>query len=256
MFNKELIEDLLDVITRYQPLGIVLTGSYSMPYRDEKSDYDFEVVIDNDLFTKLGKEGMFCKKYDVSDAPVEYLFIGKDNFEKKKYSYKDIDHWPYQHGIIVFDRDHYMQNTVREITEIRDADTLNRVKIHYFEFLFFIKRLERIKPEKSFCNRNLVLNQAMWSLIKIFFLLEKKWPPISHWAWENLELLGEKYLIIIKMIEVLYEDKSNNGSEEIIHEIDKILGQKKYTFQYMKNELTAEVCGDLLYEERQRYSVI
>lgn len=256
LFDKSIVNDLLNMIEKYNPFGIILVGSSSMQYKDSKSDYDFEVIIDDYLYSNLNNDDIFVKKYEITDRPIEYLLRSYSAFNAKIDAPNDIDHWSYQNACIIYDTDEYMRKTVEKIAYIDSEKIINRLKIHYFDFLFFIKHLERINENGNKLNYSLSLNSAIISLIKILSLVNGKWPPAMHWAFQNIELLGQESIEIINKISLLEEAFSSKTVEDVIKDTDKFLSAHMYSFQYEKKYLTAEICSDKLNEERYKYSLL
>lgn len=249
-------EDLLDIIKEYDPIGIVLVGSYSMPYRDKESDFDFEVIVSDSQYRIIEEEGKLLIKREINTRPIEYLFRSQSEFQHKINATNDIEHWPYQNGYIVYDVDCFMCDTISKISQIDKKVCLNRIKIHYFEFLFFLKRLHRICQIEKEYNYNLSFNCAYISIVKLLHLAEGKWPPAMHWAYQNICLLKPEAKKIVDMLLQVEKQYSEEKVSIIINRVDKYLYDLGYSFQADKNKLTAEVCGEKMIEERSHYSLL
>lgn len=256
VLEEEVKEDLLDMIKRYSPIGIVLVGSYSMPYRDKESDYDFEIIVNDSEYYSIEENGDLLIKHESTVRPIEYLFRSRSEFLNKINASNDIEHWPYQGGCIIYDENCFMRDTIAQIMSIDKKNFQNRAKIHYFEFLFFLKRLKRICQIENAYNYGISFNCAYISIIRLLFVIEGEWPPAMHWAYQNVCLLGDKAKEIVDLLLQVERRFSEDKIDAIISKVDKYLFERNFSFQIDKNSLTAEVCSEKMLDARSRYSLL
>lgn len=234
-------------------LGIILVGSGSRQYRDELSDFDVEVIVKEQYYDELDEEQKF---YEFEDEGIEILIYSEHDFSKKIQSSKDLEHWPYEECVILHDTNQYLEEKIVEIAlltpEVREA----RLKLHYFEFLFSARRVKRTLTRGSEFNARLVSAQMVFVLIKLLFLLNYRWPPLLHWAAENLDLLEDIPVNIKLMMLEAIRRPDGHLAEKLITEVDKLLTLNGVNFHFVKTDITREISGSKFRHIRERYGVI
>ncbi|MCR6117849.1 DUF4037 domain-containing protein [Salipaludibacillus agaradhaerens] len=234
-------------------LGIVLVGSGSRQYRDELSDYDVEVIVKDHYYNQLDEEQKF---YEFEEEGIEILFYPEHDFSQKIKSCKDIEHWPYEECVILHDTNQYLEEKIIEIAFITPEDREARLKLHYFEFLFSARRVKRTLTRGNELNARLVSAQMVFVLVKLLFLLKYRWPPLLHWATENLELLeGIPEKIKLMMLEVI---RRPDGflAEKLITEVDNLLTSSGEHFHFVKTDITRQISGSNFRHIREKYGLI
>src|SRR5947209_13411499 len=96
---------------REQPevLGVLLVGSKSREHNDELSDDDLEVLLTDEAFAS--RTPLECAEYtyegegDTKKLIYDVQYTTLANLQQKLTSPLDLDHWPYEHAHILFDRD-------------------------------------------------------------------------------------------------------------------------------------------------------
>lgn len=200
---RELIRPYLD---REGVIGIYVVGSATRPFRDEWSDYDIEVVVEDELYQPLPDEERHV--FVIDEGPprkVDYEFYlwPWSEFAGLIGSTLDLYHYPYQHAAILHDSDGRIAKVVEQLAilpqEIRQA----RMKVHYLEFLFGLHRTKRTFERENELSARLVIGKAGMALIKLLFLVKGSWPATWHWTERELEQLGVEKEIIELAAEML-----------------------------------------------------
>src|SRR5438045_4035562 len=84
---------------RQEVLGALMVGSAVRGTTDSKSDRDIEVVIEDDHYDRLLPAARIVRQ--VRD---ELFTVPARDFFQKKRSSRDVDHWPYQTCVLLYDR--------------------------------------------------------------------------------------------------------------------------------------------------------
>lgn len=234
-------------------IGIILVGSGSRQYRDELSDFDLEVIVKEQYYDKLNEEQKF---YEFEEEGIEILIYSNRDFSKKIKSNKDLEHWPYEECVILHDTSQYLEEKIVEIAlltpEIREA----RLRLHYFEFLFSARRVKRTLTRGKELNARLVSAQMVFVLIKLLFLLNYRWPPLLHWAAENIELLEDiPENIKLMMLEAIRRP-DGHLAEKLIIEVDNLITLNGLNFHFVKTDITRQISDSKFRHIREKYGLI
>src|SRR5437773_4173394 len=89
-------------------LGVILVGSRSRGHSDELSDDDLEVILTYEAFSRLAPNecidllvtGEGAERKLIYDAQYTTL----EDLRRKAGSPLDLDHWPYEQAVVLFDR--------------------------------------------------------------------------------------------------------------------------------------------------------
>lgn len=171
--------------------GILLVGSRSRGYHDPTSDFDLEIIVDDDFYAQLDQKQRLALVWE--GKPFNSRLIGdtytesRHHLEAKQASVLDVDHWPYEAAAIWYDRDGDMGSLVQQLAVFPDAIWESRLKTHHVDFWYHVGRARKIAERPSRLNYALVLTRAIHAYIKCVFVLNKRWPPLVHWAEQALE---------------------------------------------------------------------
>jgi len=234
-----------------QVVGTLIVGSSSRGYKDHLSDLDLEVIVHDDAYGSLEREKKtFLSNYE----GVELLFLPYAEFQAKKDSPLDPDHWPYVHAQIVYDPHKTLAREIKQIVSMSRELALARSKLHYFECLFSLNRLEKLIVRGSRLNLNLTIHQALASLIRLLFVAQRQWPPLMHWATQNLLEVKGVHGQVIALATALSENPSSECRDQLLLATDQYLVDCGYTFHLAKTELTREICTKSFRNIRVAYS--
>ena len=174
--------------------GAYLVGSASRPFRDRVSDYDVELAVDDAAYAALSdaERHVFAMDPD-QPARVDYEFFLRpwSELEGLRASTRDLDHYPFQHARMLFDRSGELAPLLAELAELPEAVRDVRCRVHYLELVAMVRRAQKCAARGGEdLNMRLVIGEAVAALAKLLFLLERSWPAMRHWAADELRLLG------------------------------------------------------------------
>ncbi|MCK4259496.1 MAG: hypothetical protein KAX49_10995 [Halanaerobiales bacterium] len=234
-------------------LGIVLVGSASKSYTDLLSDYDLEVIVTDSYYDTLDDDQKF---YEIEEEKLEFLILPESDFLAKIDASQDVEHWPYETFQIIYDTNDYLEEKLIEIISIKPEIREKRLKLHYFEFLFCAQRIERTLMRGNEFNVLMVSAKMNMALIKLLFLLNYRWPPLLHWAMENLEEIdGIPQQLKSMMLESLRKPNAKLA-KNLIREVDELLLLSGIEFQFVKTQITTEISSPEFRLIRDKYGVL
>jgi predicted nucleotidyltransferase len=233
-------------------MGILVVGSASREYGDDLSDFDVEVIVSDTFYRGLSKECRFMSR-EIDQLRVEYLILPEADFVAKVKSPIDIDHWPYEYCLVAYDPRSFLAHILPLIVRMPEEVRSARLKLHYFEFLFGAQRMSRLLRRGSELNARLVAAQTVSVLIKLLFVLRRRWPPVSHWATQNLVLMdGVSHRLKLMMTEFIRQP-ATAVAEALIAEIDSLMTEEGFDYALAKRALAAEVGGADFRDVRERF---
>jgi len=175
-------------------IGIYLVGSATRPFRDRLSDYDIEVIVEDDVYARTpDEERQVFVLRDGEPRVVDYEFylIPWSEFAALVESAHDLFHYPFQHAVVLHDPQGRIGPIVRRLAELPEAVRIERMGVHYLEFRFALGRGRKTRERGGGpLNLRLVFADALGALVKLFFLVERSWPATRHWSGEELRALG------------------------------------------------------------------
>jgi len=186
-------------------VGIYLVGSATRPFRDRLSDYDIEVIVEDDAYERTPDEErqvFFMRDGESSVVDYEFYLIPWSGFTAFLDSTHDLFHYPYQHAVILHDPQSRVEPIVRQLAELPEAVRAERMWVHYLEFRFGLgrgrKTRERGGETGDTLNLHLVSADALAALVKLLFLVERSWPATRHWSAEELRALGVPHALLMQ----------------------------------------------------------
>lgn len=194
MIPTDLPTDLRDAIVKLTESphvqGVLLVGSRSRGFNDADADYDLEAIVDDDFHHRLAPGNRIALVWD--GKPFESRLIGdvytesRSALEAKAHSLLDVDHWPYESSPIWYDRDGEMADVVARLAAFPEESWEKRLNVHHVDFWYHLGRARKISERASRLNYSLVLTRAVHAYIKLIFVLNRRWPPLIHWAEQSL----------------------------------------------------------------------
>jgi uncharacterized protein DUF4037 len=175
-------------------IGIYVVGSATRPYCDELSDYDIEVIVEDDVYerTPMDERQVFSfKEGEPKVVDYEFYLIPWSDFVHLTESSLDLFHYPYQHASILHDPEGRIEPVIRQLAALPEDVRLERMTVHFLDLLYRLGR-ERKTAQRGDLPINLALLQgdALSSLTKLIFLVKKSWPSMKHWSEQEFSELG------------------------------------------------------------------
>jgi hypothetical protein len=182
-------------------IGIYLLGSMTRPYRDELSDYDIEVIVEDAVYERtpdeerqvfVFKEG--AKEGERKTIDYEFYLIPWSHFEALTESTHDLFHQPYQHAVILHDPEDRIAPIITKLSALPEDVRCERMTVHFLEFLYRLgrarKTANRANEMDPGINLRLLYGDALSALVKLLLLAKGSWAATKHWSEQELRLLG------------------------------------------------------------------
>jgi hypothetical protein len=213
-------------------IGIYVVGSTTRPYRDALSDYDFEIVVEDQNYTALPDEERHC--FVIDEGPPrrvdhEFYFRPWSEFEGLLTSTQDMFHFAYQHAVVLHDPSGRLQAVIQKLAVLPEDVRATRMMVHYLEYRFGTGRANKTFGRGGTLNGRLVVSEAMTALTKLLFLLHRSWPSMRHWATQELGQLGVPDNILAAIEETIAAPRAE-ALDSLLEEIHRYLERLGETF--------------------------
>lgn len=234
---RELIKPYL---TKDGVIGIYILGSSTRPFRDQLSDYDIEVIVEDETYSSLPDEEKHV--FVIDGGPprrVDHEFYLRpiSEFLALTTSFQDLFHYPYQHAVVLHDPEGRLGAVIEHLAQLSPDVRRVRMRVHYLEFLFALGRARKTSERSNGLNVALLYGSALAALIKLLFLVMKSWPATTHWSQEELVILGiDKSLL--KQITAAFAAPTREKLLELVDSVKVFLADHGETFQNDSNALT------------------
>jgi len=226
---RELIKPYLDMDGL---IGIYVVGSATRPFRDGLSDYDFELVVDDETYAALpeGEKHRFV----IDEGPPrrvdhEFYFWPWSGFEGLLSSKLDMFHFACQYPVVLHDPTGRLQTVIGRLAALPEDVRTIRTKVHYLEYRWGTGRANKTFGRGATLNGRLVVAEALVSLVKLLFLVNNSWPSTRHWATHELELLGVPSDLLVA-IERTLADPKPESLDRLLDDVHEYLEDEGETF--------------------------
>jgi len=196
-------------------IGIYVVGSATRPYRDELSDYDIEVIVEDDAYESTPmdeRQVFFFKEGEPKVVDYEFYLIPWSDFAKLPESTLDLFHHSAQHAVILHDPDGRIKPVIKRLVELPENVRIERMTVHFLEFLYRLGRARKTSKRGELpINLTLLRGDALSSLIKLVFLAKKSWPSTKHWSEQEFVQLGISDAVLDPVNAWMLDPSSDNG---------------------------------------------
>jgi len=216
-------------------IGIYVVGSATRPYSDELSDYDIEIIVEDDVYelTPMVERQVFSfKEGDAKIVDYEFYLIPWSDFVGLTESTLDLFHYPYQHAAILHDPKGRIEPIIKQLASLPEDVRLERMTVHFLEFLYRLGR-NRKTAQRGDLPINLALLQgdALSSLIKLIFLAKGSWPSTKHWSEQELAELGIS-IELLGLVKAWIADHSSENVRAMVDAVKVFLDDAGETFHH------------------------
>lgn len=181
-------------VERPDTLGILLVGSRATGWGAADSDYDAFVYVTperyratepRDTLVWLESEGEFPTRV-VGD----FSIFAPEHLDLHEQSPLDIDHWPYQDALLLFDRTGTLEERRRRIAEFPEEGWKERVLHKYLALAAAYSYALKSDLAGLDAQRQLNIFRAVVTGVSLWFTLQRRWAPPYKWLTPEMERLA------------------------------------------------------------------
>ncbi len=234
---RELIAPYLE---RDGIIGAYLVGSATRPHRDELSDYDIEIIVEDEAYERTPDEQRHVYVLRSEDPPIvdhEFYLIPWSDFKCLTESSHDLFHYPYQHARILFDPQGRLTSEIERLRQLPETVRRERMIVHYLGTLYALAKVRKVESRGSHpINLAIVRGEALRSMTKCLFLLHRVWPATPHWTTEELRLLSLPDDLLLLM-ERWADSTDSVSPRQLVQRLDQHLTDSGETFHQDRSPL-------------------
>jgi hypothetical protein len=177
-------------------VGVLLVGSKSRGHGDALSDDDLEVVLTDEAYARLTPAG--CVEY-VSEGEGEARriiydaqYVALSHLAAKRRSPHDLDHWPYERAVVLFDRDGRTGEAAGAAAAMSDEFRRARLRHATVDAWIAVRRSSKTLGRGMEGAGRLIVARGAKALARVLFALEGRWVPLDHWLELELQTLEDE----------------------------------------------------------------
>lgn len=215
-------------------IGIYMVGSATRPYRDGLSDYDIEVIVEDDVYERTPDDERQVFSFKEGDERVvdyEFYLWPWSGFTGLAGSTQDMFHQPYQNAVILYDPEGRIAPVIRGQAQLDEGVRLDRMRVHYLEFRFRLGRARKTanRDASRRLNLGLLYGDAQRALVKLLFLVKRSWISMGHWTEQELGELGVP-TELVEAIVPTFENPVSDAVRGLVERVDAWLTAEGETF--------------------------
>jgi len=216
-------------------IGIYVVGSATRPYRDAWSDYDIEVIVEDDVYARTPMDERQVFSYKEGDAKVvdyEFYLIPWSDFVNLTKSTLDLFHYPYQHAVLLHDPQGRVEPMIQQLEALPEDVRIERMTVHFLEFLYRLGRGRKTAQRGDWpINLALLKGDALSSLTKLVFLSKKSWPSMKHWSEQEFSELSVSSNLL-DAVKAWMADACSDNARALVGEVRALLDAEGETFHH------------------------
>lgn len=181
-------------------VGVAWIGSRSRGYGDAMSDDDLEVLLVPEAHARIRPGDEFEMLPDPDADPPRLIYDAWCTtlaaIRAKAASTADVDHWPYEAAVVLFDRDGALAAAVAANAAMPEAFRQARVRHGAIDAIAAsIRARKGAKRAMPYATRMLLARGAK-ALTRVLFALEGRWTPLDHWLEPELASLADAHGVV------------------------------------------------------------
>jgi len=213
-------------------VGGYVVGSATRPYRDRTSDYDIELVVEDEAYAALPIAERHV--FTIDEGPPrrvdhEFYFRPWSEYAGLESSTRDVFHFAYGHAVVLHDPSGRIAEVAARLAAMSDAVRDDRVRVHYAELAFACGRIRKTLGRGADVDVQLLAGEALRALAKLLFVAHGSWVPSLHWASRELALLGVPDALVAEARSALHTPTAD-GLDALLASVGGWLSDRGETF--------------------------
>ncbi|MNK89101.1 hypothetical protein D3C87_1090970 [compost metagenome] len=188
-------------------LGVIMVGSKSRGNGDALSDDDLEVILSDEAHARLHPTACSVIRADEDGALRKLIYdaymTSISDLEGKAASPRDLDHWPYEGDVLLFDRDGRVGRAVAAAGAMPAEFRAARLRHGFVDVYLAAARAEKCLKRGFDAAATLIVARGVKALSRLIFVLEGRWVPLDHWLEPELATLEDQAGAVPFLLEAL-----------------------------------------------------
>ncbi len=220
--NKQVLDKIKDYMEKDYVLGIMLWGSRATGFGESDTDWDALVLVTDEYYNTLKVKETAYVLYNLDIEPkkvlIDFSLWSEECAHQILTSPKDIDHWAWVEGKIIYDPYGKVIKWKEAISHYPENEHEQRLKTKFIDLL--VSRYYAMVTEKRGYTPDSMLNlyRAIITAIHLWFTLQKSWTPSLKWWTEHAKRMGMK-----EDIYALFSNLLENPSIQQLIKVETVL---------------------------------
>jgi hypothetical protein len=187
----------------------LLVGSKGHRHADDLSDDDLEVVLTDKAHSRLRPSECIELLYENDGQKLIYdtQYTNLSELLRKPGSPHDLDHWPYQRGQVLYDRDGSITGAHTAAGIMPEEFRRLRLLHATIDAGIAARRAEKTLKRGFRASEKVLVARGVKALSRLVFGLEGRWVPLDHWMEAELTTLEDVTGVRPLLLEAAAEGK-------------------------------------------------
>ena len=179
---------------RPDTLGILLVGSRANGWGAPDSDYDAFVYVTPERYRETPTRDTLVWLETEGEFPArvvgDFSIFTPEHLDLHERSPLDIDHWPYEDAILLFDRTGSLEERRRRIAAFPEAGWRERAIDKYMILVGAYSYAMKSDLAGLDAQRQLNVFRGVLAGVSLWFTLQRRWAPPYKWLTPEIERLA------------------------------------------------------------------
>ncbi|HEY6572657.1 MAG TPA: DUF4037 domain-containing protein [Candidatus Eisenbacteria bacterium] len=184
---------LEEAAARPDTLGIMLVGSRANGWGAPDSDYDAFVYVTPERYREIDVRDTLVWLEAEGEFPArivgDFSVFSPEHLDLHESSPLDVDHWPYEDGIVLHDRTGTLEERRRRIAAFPEEGWKERAIDKYLTLVGSYGYALKSDVAGLDAQRQLNIYRAVLAGVSLWFTLKRRWAPVYKWLTPEIERL-------------------------------------------------------------------
>jgi predicted nucleotidyltransferase len=187
-------ERLEGLVKEPHVMGVMLWGSRATGFGAPTTDWDALIYVTEEYYDGLEMKDTIWLEFDESVEPrrlvIDYSPVADSWFRQQMDSPLDIDHSPYQEGVVIYDPSGKLEEWRQKLARYPEDEHVDRLK-NKFALAVGSFGAGRIDHDRGFTHDSkLNLYRSIVASVNLWFTINKSWTPPLKWWTPHAKKMG------------------------------------------------------------------
>lgn len=175
-------------------LGIMVWGSKATGFGAPNADWDALIYVTEEYYNSLEIMDTIWLEFDETVEPkrlvIDFSPISDAWFRQQMDSPLDIDHFPYEEGVVIHDPTGKLEEWRRKLARYPEEEHLDRLKNKYMLLMGSLGNAHVDEKRGFIVDSKLNLYRAIVAAANLWFAIKKSWAPPFKWWSKHAKKMG------------------------------------------------------------------
>lgn len=197
--------------------GVMLWGSRATGFGSPDTDWDALIYVTDEYYEGLEIKDTIWLEHDESIEPkrlvIDFSPVSDAWFKQQMESPLDIDHFPYEEGVVIHDPTGELENWRQKLARYPEEEHLDRLKNKFFLVGGSLGNAFLDNKRGQVYDMKVNLYRCITAAVNLWFTIKKSWtPPLKWWTRhvKNMGMTDETYDLFCKALDEPSIETSRN----------------------------------------------